>query len=221
MHDLGSAQVPTARPPAVTQGSTRGLTEEGSFVEKHQDADRTRCGIRPGRSHTQQTTPTRSAAIHGSPPQATPVHSQSQATLVILTKEGSLVLPKPGSKSLCRQTTNVRAQGRRPLAPRSPAVRGRVHPGFNPSVLPKPDTPPRQPGLPPRRLSPWLQPWALVQANGTPFLQTMRFRIRSGRSHTQSCLKEEAPPEASRSAFPKSQSRTSSTSNRLKRNQPR
>jgi hypothetical protein len=71
MHDLGSAVELTARLPAVTQGSTRGLTEEGSFVEKEKDADRTRCGIRPGRSHTQTRPHDRTARTH---PTAGPSH---------------------------------------------------------------------------------------------------------------------------------------------------
>jgi hypothetical protein len=100
MHDLGSAQVPTARLPAVTQGSTRGLTEEGSFVEKHQDANLHPTRAKPYPS-PQGTQPTRSAAIHGGLPQVAPAHCQNKPPSVILSEaEGSLVLPQPSSESL-------------------------------------------------------------------------------------------------------------------------
>jgi hypothetical protein len=117
MHDLGSAVELTARLPAVTQGSTRGLTAEGSFVEKE------KMPIAPDAASDQgeaiPITPRDPSHRHPvAPPlmavclHPTPSLGQSEPPLFILTKEGSLGLPNPGHSSLSRQTTNVPAQGR-------------------------------------------------------------------------------------------------------------
>jgi hypothetical protein len=108
------------RPDPVSQPPNQGSEPMDSTLGAHrkETIPIARFGIRPGRSHTHRTQPTRSAAIHGGLPPTTLALSQSQPRLVILSEvEGSRVLPSTPPGPEPSHPATIRAQARRDVLP--------------------------------------------------------------------------------------------------------